>query len=134
MPQELNPWVSRSPATAPATAATAAWPRPTGPSSPQRGVPAPALHDQLPGAPQSVAARLWIVGTHGGAGETALAALSPGWAATDHTWPLVRSAGAAPVLLVARSHLSGLQSAQAAARQWACGLVPYVDVIGLVVV
>jgi hypothetical protein len=38
------------------------------------------------------------------------------------------------VLLVARSHASGLSAAQAAARQWAAGVLPNVRLLGLVVV
>jgi hypothetical protein len=38
------------------------------------------------------------------------------------------------VLLVARSHASGLCAAQAAARQWAAGVLPYVRLLGLVVI
>jgi hypothetical protein len=38
------------------------------------------------------------------------------------------------VLLVARSHAAGLCAAQAAARQWAAGVLPHVRLLGLVVV
>ncbi|WUU98618.1 hypothetical protein OG417_51025 [Actinoallomurus sp. NBC_01490] len=38
------------------------------------------------------------------------------------------------MLLVARSHASGLCAAQAAARQWAAGVLPNVRLLGLVVV
>ncbi|MCP9953569.1 hypothetical protein LUX39_38980 [Actinomadura madurae] len=37
------------------------------------------------------------------------------------------------VLLVARTHASGLCAAQAAARQWAAGVLPNVRLLGLVV-
>jgi hypothetical protein len=64
-----------------------------------------------------------------------LARLVPEWVAAEHAWPQVAlECGPAPVVLVARSHAYGLQAAQAAATQWAAGLVPNVEVLGLVVV
>jgi len=40
----------------------------------------------------------------------------------------------ARVVLTARSNLRGLRAAQVAATQWASGLVPHVQVLGLVVI
>lgn len=91
--------------------------------------------DQLPLVNQSRIAPLWWLGAHGGAGESCLARVVPEWAAAEHAWPQVAPEhGPAPVVLVARSHAYGLQAAQAAATQWAAGLVPGVEVLGLVVV
>lgn len=110
-------------------------PAPTGPLAPQRGVPAPDHVDRLPIREHAQAAELWVVGTHGGSGESTLAALTPGWTPAGHAWPRVPDVtGPAQVILTARSSAHGLLSAQRAATQWAAGLVPDVDVLGLVVV
>ncbi|MFW1494664.1 DUF6668 family protein, partial [Vibrio parahaemolyticus] len=76
---------------------------------------------------------MWWVGAHGGAGESTLAALMPGSQAAGHSWPRTASATPARTVLVARSDAHGLRAAQAAMRQWAAGLVPSVEVLGLVV-
>ncbi len=131
-----NPWLSR-PATPEAGApevVESPLPPATGPLAPQRGVPAPDHVDQLPTRDRHNAADLWWLGTHGGAGESSLATLVPEWPAAGHGWP--RAPGTEPerVVLVARSHMRGLRAAQAAATQWASGLVPHVEVLGLVIV
>ena len=130
-----NPWLTR-PAepqpVAPRGATGPEVPATTGPTTPQRGVPAPGASDQLPIQPQPRDADLWWLGVHGGAGETSLAALVPDWLAAEHTWP--QTLGGARVVLTARSNMRGLRAAQAAATQWAAGLVPGVEVVGLVIV
>ncbi len=125
-PAESQPVAPRSEATEPVVPAT------TGPTAPQRGVPAPGASDQLPIQPQPRDAELWWLGVHGGAGETSLAALVPDWLAAEHMWP--QPLGDARVVLTARSNMRGLRAAQAAATQWAAGLVPHVEVVGLVIV
>jgi hypothetical protein len=82
----------------------------------------------LPLGTHHYAAGLWIVGAHGGAGETSIAALSDAFAPAHHAWP---RAGAA--LLVCRSTAGGLRAAQQAAIQWASGALS-VDLVGLVIV
>lgn len=137
MSGESNPWVSRpvaSQPSAPPPAAAAISPHMTGSSSPQRGVPAPDLADQLPTHHRRQAAQLWCVGAHGGAGETSLAALVPEWAAAGHGWPLPPGSAPTRVVLAARTNMRGLRAAQLAATQWAAGLVPHVDLLGLVLV
>jgi hypothetical protein len=104
-----------------------------GPVAPQRGVPAPDRVDQLPVRDHAAPAQLWWVGTHGGAGESTLAALVPGWQAAGHAWPRTTAPTPARTVLVARSDARGLRAAQNAMRQWAAGLVPSVEVLGLVV-
>nr|WP_307891014.1 DUF6668 family protein [Acidipropionibacterium jensenii] len=74
------------------------------------------------------------MGVHGGAGESSLSGVLPGSAAADHGWPQTPGEQPARVVLVARSNMRGLRAAQAAATQWAAGLVPGVDVLGLVIV
>lgn len=136
MTEGSNPWVSRPQSPAPASAAAherVDVARPTGPVAPQRGVPAPDRVDQLPVYDRPPAA-LWWVGVHGGSGESTLAALVPEWQSAGHAWPRVQAHDPARVVLVARSNVRGLRAAQAAATQWAAGLVPFVEVVGLVIV
>lgn len=132
-----NPWVSRPTTTetpARPSATEPALPPATGPTAPQAGVPAPDRADQLPIYDQPRAAELWWLGVHGGAGESSLAALVAGWPAAGHGWPRPPGDAPARVVLTARSNVRGLRAAQTAARQWAAGLVPHVDVLGLVIV
>lgn len=89
----------------------------TGPTAPQAGVPAPERG--LPVRQSTDTASLFIVGAHGGAGETAVASMDPRWSATDHTWPELPGAAPAQCLVVARTHASGLLAAQRAIAQWA---------------
>lgn len=137
MTQGSNPWVSRPQAPAePAKVAApvVTGPAVTGPTAPQRGIPAPDRVDQLRAFERRAPAPLWWLGVHGGAGESTLAALVPEWPASDHGWPHVPGSAPARVVLVARSNVRGLRAAQAAATQWAAGLVPFVEVVGLVIV
>ena len=72
-------------------------------------------------------ARLWWVGTHGGAGESTLAAAVGQTAAAGRSWPTPgdpRLARPNRVVLVARTNLHGLRSAQRAAIEWASGTLP----------
>ncbi|QGG39911.1 DUF6668 family protein [Aeromicrobium yanjiei] len=79
----------------------------------------------------STPARVWVVGTHGGSGETTLAKLLGG-TATDHRWPSISPQP--PVVLVARTHAAGLAAAQLAMRAWAAAETPHVRLIGLVLI
>lgn len=116
-------------------AATAAVPiQLTGPRAPQAGIPTPDLADRLPLLEVSGEALLWLIGAHGGAGESTLAKLRDGWRASGHAWPQHPGDGNADVVLVARTSTSGLRAAQRAATQWAAGLVPGVTMHGLVLV
>lgn len=141
-----NPWVSR-PALSGAEAAEAdasltpaadalhSALRATGPVTPQAGVPAPPEDVRLPVSSAPGTADLWLVGTHGGAGESTLAGLVEGWRAANHAWPAPPAHGSvANVVLISRSNARGLTSARAAATQWASGLVPHARVLGLVLV
>lgn len=130
----MNPWISRQTSPEPVTSDRSVVPpaQVTGPLAPQHGVPAPDRVDQLPVYDHPRGATLWWLGTHGGAGESTLAALVPDWPAADHGWPRPPDGPPVRVVLVARTNERGLRAAQAAATQWAAGLVPHVDVIGLV--
>lgn len=107
----------------------------TGPTAPQGSVLAPAPLHWLPTANYDMDPELWVVGVHGGAGESSLAALSDRWETAEHCWPVMRSGGTSHVVLVARLNLQGLHAAQKAAEQWASGnAAPSVQVHGLVFV
>lgn len=132
-----NPWITRSaePAVEPEAPVVDGRPIPaTGPTAPQPGVPEPAAENLLPVREVWSAPSLWVLGTHGGAGESVLAGLVPSWEAADHAWPRPVEGATAPVLLVARTHMRGLLSARTAATQWAAGVVPHADVFGLVLI
>jgi len=110
---------------------------PHGPAHPQKGVRRRAGsgildRQNVEGTPAS----LWILGTHGGAGEATISSLLAGSVAASHAWP-VREESAVPpgadrVLLVCRSNAKGLRSAQAAAIEWASGEFP-LALAGLVI-
>lgn len=127
-----NPWVSRPGAEVQPIEEPLPPAHTTGPQTPQGGVPAPSPATLIPLA-KKTQADLWVLGTHGGAGESTLASLSPGWREADRVWPHVPGERAR-VVLVARSHAHGLRAAQAAAIQWASGHAPDVDLVGLVVI
>ena len=134
MSEPLNPWLSRPTTPPPSQAApVASVPDAVGPVAPQRGIPAPDRVDQLPVHDRGATAALWWVGAHGGSGESTLAALMPGTQAAGHAWPRTPSQTPARTVLVARGDARGLRAAQDAMRQWAAGLVPSVEVLGLVV-
>jgi hypothetical protein len=76
--------------------------------------------------------RLVVIGAHGGAGESRIAALHPTWHQAGHLFPDAAD-GPASVLLCCRTQVSGLLAAQAAAAQWAAGSVPWLRLLGLVI-
>lgn len=137
---ESNPWLSApvrielppAPVTPPSQV--------TGPTRPHPGLTGPRR--QLPVVQRVETPSLWLLGAHGGAGETTLASLVTSWSPAGHAWPTpaptTASAWGPPaptkVVLLARSNAQGLRAAQAAAYQWAANGVPEVDLVGLVVV
>jgi len=126
-----NPWI---PAPAETRAAPDAPPlviEPTGASAPQPSVTPPEASEQLPAWSTSSSSRVWVIGTHGGSGETTLAQLLGG-TATEHRWP--STSAQPPVVLVARTHGNGLNAAQLAMRAWAAAETPHVRLIGLVLI
>lgn len=130
-----NPWLPVAPAVPQTTVGEQTIARPAGPTIPQPAtVFAPPPDEQLPTHPAPQVAPLWWLGVHGGAGESTLAALEPTWLPAQHAWPAPPGAGPVFVVLVARTHARGLAAARAAARQWAAGLVPHVNVLGLVLI
>lgn len=77
---------------------------------------------------------LWFSACHGGAGASTLSAIFPQGRSAGRYWPVPEPPHRARVLLVARTHASGLCAAQAAARQWAAGVLPNVRLLGLVAI
>lgn len=75
---------------------------------------------------------MWVMGTHGGAGETTVAGLLD-LPEADHCWPVGLAQMQPAVLAVARGSATGLRAASNAARQWAAGGLACV-LFGLVVV
>ncbi len=78
-------------------------------------------------------ATCWWAGCHGGDGVTTLvSATGCGRDSLQH-WPVLSSGTTSKVVPVARTHEAGLRAAQAAAWQWASGILPTeVELIGLV--
>ena len=135
-----NPWTRQQPPAegpqpqAPGPSERPADVTPRGPSAPQHGVPAPAEDQRLPKFAIPAADTLWWLGVHGGAGETTMSLLLPGTRAANHRWPIPPPPVPTPVILVARTHGSGLRAAQRAAIEWASGVVQGVAVLGLVLI
>lgn len=80
----------------------------------------------------------WL-GVHGGAGEDTLSKVLPGSVPAGHGWPVLSEQAdqeptSVPVVLVARSHMSGLLAAQDALREWASGLARPANLLGLVII
>lgn len=102
------------------------------------GVKAPEVATWLPRvAVKGGVSTLHFVGVHGGAGESTLATVVTGAMAAGHGWPILDPSGndqATPVVLVARSHMSGLIAAQNALREWVSGAAAPVNVLGLVII
>ncbi|WP_323188865.1 DUF6668 family protein [Brachybacterium halotolerans] len=130
-----NPWVTRDsdPEPEPTVVNDLATPA-SGPTSPQAGVTVPSEATLLPTRERWSPAALWVLGTHGGAGESSLAALVPEWSPAEHEWPHHVGESPTRVLLTARTSMRGLLAARAAATQWAAGRTPRVDVLGLVLI
>lgn len=131
-----NPWLTQPTEPDPHEAAPAAAPvrAATGPTAPQRDMTIEPARHALPIVDRWETAELWWVGAHGGSAETSLAGLVPGWVAAGHAWPKPFDGTRARVVLTARTSMGGLLAAQAAATQWAAGVVPHVDLLGLVLV
>lgn len=137
MDQQRNAWIAAvKPALTEATNEPVPVPQPplTGAALPQKGIPEPDAADRLPRRYVSGSASLWIVGVHGGAGESAVTRLIDGSRSTQHTWPAFEDTGMPPrVLLVCRSNMDGLESARRALIEWTSPQPPEVELLGLAV-
>lgn len=117
----INPWLS--PSEAPPQEQDAALdvevthaPHATGAQWPEGGAPAVDAVDRLPCREVPQGRDLWVLGVHGGAGESCLAAWL-GAKDARHAWPLMPTLPAR-VLLVARTHAAGLEAARRAVTEW----------------
>lgn len=66
----------------------------------------------------------WWLGVHGGSGVNSLMRFLPGGTDAHRWWPDPAFGGPRAVVLVCRTHLSGLERARDAATQWAAADVP----------
>ena len=133
MQQSLNPWIT-SPTTDTAEQETpeAHMPPTAVISAPLKGMLEPDAADRLARRTMTGSAALWIIGAHGGAGESKIADLL-GARATDHCWPVLQDGSKPRVLLVCRADMRGLRAARSALTQWASGATPEVHLLGLAV-
>lgn len=129
-----NPWLPVTPEETQQPPAASMPIAATGPTGPQRGVSAPDQVDQLPVIRPRKSAALWVLGAHGGAGAWSLASLVDGWISAEHTWPVGTATQPTRVVVTARTNARGLGGAKHAARQWAAGLVPGTELLGLVLI
>lgn len=137
--ESLNPWVAVTrPQASPVATAEEQADQEDG-LSPVTGLAAPAPELVAPPAADQTYPRvavnrghLGFVGTHGGAGVTTLSRAF-GLPESTRTWPVAED-GPTSVFLVCRSNVTGLRSAQLAAREWASGTVTGMNVLGLIVV
>lgn len=106
---------------------------PSGPLAPQPHVPAP--EDALPVKRTHGSATLWVVGAHGGSGESTLAELDESWKAAGHAWPELANGAPVACVVVARTNVRSLLSARTALTQWAASAAgESVRLLGLVLV
>jgi hypothetical protein len=134
MPEQTNPWliaVAEVTATVVPGAGAAG---PKRPHTPQAGVVPPEQADSLPRRTVTDASHAWLVGAHGGAGESTYAAVIPGTLPADHAWPVPPQGHGVQVLLMCRSSATGLLAAKYAITDWASGNVLGVDLVGLAIV
>jgi hypothetical protein len=135
--QQTNPWVEdvmQAPVQPAPQEANPTPPPATGVTAPLPGVPEPDSTDRLPRRAVTGTAPLWIIGTHGGAGETRISELIASARTAGHAWPVLEEEKQPPrVLLVCRSDIRGLTTAQNALIEWASKASPRVDLLGLAI-
>jgi hypothetical protein len=132
MQQTQNPWITRTAADEPVMDRPAA-PQAAVISAPLRGMIEPDAADRLETRSMAGAARLWVVGTHGGSGESRITELIEFARSTDHCWPVLPNGSPPPVLLTCRADARGLTTARNVLTQWASGATPQVNLLGLAV-
>lgn len=133
MQQSLNPWItSLATETAETETPDTYMPPAAVISAPLKGMVEPDTADRLARRTMTGSATLWIIGAHGGAGESKMADLL-GARPTDHCWPVLQDGSKPRVLLVCRADMRGLTAARSTLTQWASGAAPEVDLLGLAV-
>jgi hypothetical protein len=133
MQQSLNPWIT-GPTTDISEEETVDTYMPPAAviGAPLKGMVEPDAADRLAHRTMSGSAALWIIGAHGGAGESRVADLL-GARATGHCWPALPGGSEARVLLVCRADMRGLTAARSALTQWVSGATPKADLLGLAI-
>lgn len=118
-PMVADPNKTREPQAVPSTPGPSTSVPSFAPPSP--GVVAPiAVDGRLPRRVRRSAPALWVLGAHGGAAETTIAATLRDASACEHAWPSGPGVQA-PVLLTARTTMAGLRAVQRALADWASG-------------
>ena len=135
MADETNPWLTRVAETTVMVEPVTGPSGPRRPHTPQAGVVPPERADALPRRQESVFdGDLFILGVHGGAGESTYAPLIPGAFEAQHRWPVPPSGQRLSVVLICRSSAAGLLAAKHAITDWASGSLPGVQLLGLAIV
>ncbi|ACL42505.1 conserved hypothetical protein (plasmid) [Pseudarthrobacter chlorophenolicus A6] len=133
MHQSLNPWITSPGTETPEEEALDTYLPPAAViSAPLTGMVEPDAADRLASRTMAGSAALWVIGAHGGAGESRIADLLHG-RATGHCWPVLQDESKPRVLLVCRADMRGLTAAQSALTQWVSGATPKVELLGLAV-
>ncbi|MCY1676831.1 hypothetical protein OVA06_19360 [Pseudarthrobacter sp. SL88] len=133
MQLSLNPWITTPDESTEEEALEVHVPPAAVISTPLKGMVEPDTADRLANRTMTGTAALWVVGSHGGAGESRTADLLDGARPTGHCWPVLRDGSKPRVLLVCRADMRGLTTAQSALTQWASGAAPAVDLLGLAI-
>jgi len=95
------------------------------------GVAAPAAEHRLPRVTHADVSGIWMVGVHGGAGESSLAHVL-GAREAGRAWPLPQHfSQRSSVVLVARTNARGIDAMRNALREVASGSVSSVHVVGV---
>ncbi|MBU8867879.1 DUF6668 family protein [Paenarthrobacter aromaticivorans] len=133
MQLSLNPWVT-SPAESIEEQSLDVYVPPAAViRAPLKGMVEPDTADRLATRAMSGTAALWVVGSHGGAGESRTAEMLKDARPTGHCWPVLQGGSTPRVLLVCRADMRGLTTVQSALTQWVSGAAPSVELIGLAV-
>lgn len=133
MQLSLNPWVTTPDESTEEETPDVHVPPAAVISTPLKGMVEPDTADRLSSRTMSGTAALWVVGSHGGAGESRTAELLDGARPTGHCWPVLQDGAKPRVLLVCRADMRGLTTAQSALTQWVSGAAPAIDLLGLAV-
>jgi hypothetical protein len=133
MQQSLNPWVTSPGTETPEEETLGVYMAPAAViSAPLKGMVEPDAADRLAARTMTGSAALWVIGAHGGAGESRIADLLDA-RATGHCWPILQNGSRPRALLVCRADMRGLTAARSALTQWASGAAPKVELLGLAV-
>lgn len=95
------------------------------------GVVEPSLERRLPQRRVADATGVWMLGVHGGAGESTLSTVL-GMRCAERAWPVAEDpAVRTSVVLVARTHAAGIEALRDALGEVASGVMPHAHVVGV---